>query len=107
MPTVGWDRREFMLGGQRIVCEAGRCAAADGTLAGSDLNMAEAVRNAERLMGVDFATAVRMASAVPALVMGLSGERGAITPGMCADLVLVDARKNVLETWIAGKSGRA
>lgn len=103
MPTVGSDQREFRLAGQRIECDGDRCTAPDGTLAGSNLNMAAAVRNAVRLMGVDVATAVRMASEVPASVMGLAAERGSIRAGMRADLVLVDTGNNVTETWISGR----
>ncbi len=107
MPTVGSAHKEFWLGGQRIVAEEGRCAAPDGTLAGSDLDMAQAVRNAERLLGVDLATAVRMASGVPASAMGMADQRGSIEPGLRADLVLLDASGQVLETWIDGESDRA
>ncbi|WP_395612153.1 N-acetylglucosamine-6-phosphate deacetylase [Allosphingosinicella sp.] len=103
MPVVGSEHTEFWLGGQRISCDGDRCAAADGTLAGSNLNMAAAVRNAVRLMDVDLATAVRMASAVPASVLGLAAERGSIEAGMRADLVLVDTGNNVLESWIPGR----
>ncbi|HEY0629468.1 MAG TPA: N-acetylglucosamine-6-phosphate deacetylase, partial [Sphingomicrobium sp.] len=46
MPTVGSDQRFFELAGQRIECDGDRCTASDGTLAGSNLNMAAAVRNA-------------------------------------------------------------
>jgi N-acetylglucosamine-6-phosphate deacetylase len=102
MPSVGSDVKEFRLTGQRILVEGGRCVTADGTLAGSHLTMAEAVRNAERLMSTDAATAVRMASTVPARILGLSEERGEIRPGLRADLVLVDAEKNVVTTWIGG-----
>jgi N-acetylglucosamine-6-phosphate deacetylase len=104
MPSVGTDVTEFRLGGERIVVDGGRCITADGTLAGSHLTMAEAVRNAERLMGADAATAVRMASAVPAGILRLSEERGEIRPGLRADLVLLDAEKNVVATWIGGAS---
>jgi N-acetylglucosamine-6-phosphate deacetylase len=103
MPIVGSDQREFWLGGQRISCDDDRCTADDGTLAGSNLNMAAAVRNAVRFMHVDVATAVRMASEVPASVMGLAAERGSIRPEMRADLVLVDTGNNVVETWISGQ----
>ncbi len=103
MPTVGSDQRSFQLAGQRIECDGDRCTASDGTLAGSNLNMAAAIRNAVRLMGVDVATAVRMASRVPASVIGLADERGSITPGMRADLVLVDSANNVVESWISGQ----
>jgi N-acetylglucosamine-6-phosphate deacetylase len=103
MPTVGWDRKSFQLGGVRIMAQGGRLTAPDGTLAGSSLDMAAAVRNAQSLMGVDQATAVRMASTVPAAVLGLSGERGAILPGLSADVVLVDGEGQVVESWIGGQ----
>ena len=106
MPTVGWEGREFKLGGQRIVEAGGRLTGADGTLAGSNLDMASAVRNAVELMGVDLATAVRMASLVPAEVLGIAGERGSVAPERIADLVLIDARGQVVETWINGISDR-
>ena len=104
MPTVGSHRKEFSLGGQRIVAEDGRCAAPDGTLAGSDLDMAQAVRNAQRLLGIDLATAARMASSVPAAAIGMAGRHGSIRPGLQADLVLLDTDGQVLETWIAGQA---
>jgi N-acetylglucosamine-6-phosphate deacetylase len=100
MPTVGWDRTEFMLGGRRIIADGERCVAEDGTLAGSNLDMAKAVRNAQGLMGVELETAVRMASSVPASVLGLSEERGVIRVGTRADLVLMDGDGNVVETWV-------
>ncbi len=103
MPPVGSDQSEFRLGGQLIRCDGDRCTSADGTLAGSNLDMAAAVRNAVRLMGVDLATAVRMASEVPASVMGFAGERGSIRAGLRADLVLVDGKGEVIETWISGR----
>jgi N-acetylglucosamine-6-phosphate deacetylase len=45
-----------------------------------------------------------MASAVPAAILGLSGERGAILPGLWADLVLVDGEGQVMETWVGGRT---
>ncbi len=102
MPTVGWSVKEFMLGGRRITAENGRCTDAAGTLAGSDLDMASAVRNAETMMEVDFATAVRMASTSPARAIGLTGTHGSIVAGARADLVLMDDAKEVVETWIGG-----
>jgi N-acetylglucosamine-6-phosphate deacetylase len=104
MPTVGSDQKEFRLNGQRIVAEDGRCVSPDGTLAGSDLDMAQAVRNAARLLHIDLATAVRMASSTPADVLGLSSDRGSIQPGLRADLVLMDTEQRVVETWIEGQA---
>lgn len=103
MPPVGSDLKQFRLGGQTIFVDDGRCVNGEGRLAGSALNMAAAVRNAERLMGVDRATAIRMATTVPADVLGLSAERGSIGPGMRADLVLLDPAGKVIASWIAGQ----
>ena len=102
MPTVGSADKHFTLGGRRIVAEDGTCRAEDGTMAGSDLDMALAVRNAVRLMGVDLATASAMASKTPARFLGLGDRIGAIEPGRRADLVHLDTALEVAGVWIGG-----
>jgi N-acetylglucosamine-6-phosphate deacetylase len=103
MPSVGLVDKTFVLQGQTITVQGGVCVAADGTLAGSDLDMAGAVRNAVSLLGVDLVDAIRMASLHPAQFIGLDHELGRITPGQRADLVLLDDDGNVAMTWIGGK----
>jgi N-acetylglucosamine-6-phosphate deacetylase len=107
MPCVGGDRSGFMLQGKPISVRDGACYDAEGRLAGSDLDMATAVRNAVRTLGTDLATASVMASGAPASFLGLDGETGRIAPGLWADLVLLDDDLTVLETWIAGESDSA
>jgi N-acetylglucosamine-6-phosphate deacetylase len=102
MPTVGMADKWFTLGGREIVAEGGACRAADGTLAGSDLDMAQAVRNAVAMLGVDLAQASQMASATPARFLGLSNIVGAIRPGLRADLVHLDEALEVRGVWIGG-----
>jgi len=102
MPLVGTSETGFMLGDQHINEIGGRLVTDDGTLAGSALTMDKAVANAERLIGVDRATALRMASAVPATILGMAAVRGAIGPGLTADLIHVDGRGTVVESWISG-----
>ena len=80
----------------------GACYAPDGTLAGSDLDMAQALGNAVAMMGVDVATASQMASTTPAAFLGLAGERGMLAPGLRANVVHLDDDLLPLETWIAG-----
>ena len=104
MPTVGSERKSFMLGGRPITEEGGRCTAEDGTLAGSALDMASAVRNAIDTLAVDLATAVTMASSNPARAVRLGDVTGAIRPGLSADQVLLDADGHVARSWIAGES---
>lgn len=106
MPCVGGDRTSFVLQGKTIAVRDGACYDAAGRLAGSDLDMATAVRNCVDLLGLDLGTASRMASANPAAFLGLGDEVGRIAPGLRADLVLLDAGLTVVETWIGGVSSR-
>ena len=101
MPTVGSAAATFRLGNVEIVARDGALRGPDGTLAGSDLDMARAVRNAVNMLGVDLATAVTMASTTPAHFLG-SSVRGALAAGLAADVVHLDAAMNVTTSWIGG-----
>lgn len=103
MPSVGMADKQFTLQGQRIRGDDGVCINAEGTLAGSDLDMAQAVRNAMAMLDIGLETAVRMASACPAAFLGLAHQTGTISPGLSADLVLLDDDGRVTQSWIAGK----
>jgi N-acetylglucosamine-6-phosphate deacetylase len=104
MPTVGAPNKSFSLQGRPIsVAYDNMLVDENGRLAGSDIDMATAVRNAPEMLDVDLAQAARMASLYPAAFLGLDGKFGRIEPGYRADLVLVDAGVHVLETWIAGR----
>ncbi|MCS3746760.1 N-acetylglucosamine-6-phosphate deacetylase [Xanthomonas arboricola] len=105
MPMVGSDSPSFDLYGETITAVDGVVRNADGALAGSALDMATAVRNSVRWLGVDLAEAARMASTYPAQCIGLGERLGRIAPGYQADLVLVDADVHVLATWVAGQRG--
>ncbi|MBV6813844.1 N-acetylglucosamine-6-phosphate deacetylase [Xanthomonas campestris pv. passiflorae] len=103
MPMVGSDSASFDLYGETITAVDGMVRNADGALAGSALDMATAVRNSVRWLGVDLAEAARMASTYPAQCIGLGERLGRIAPGYQADLVLVDDDVQVLGTWVAGQ----
>ena len=102
MPSVGSDSVSFVLQGKTIVVKDGVCVDEHGTLAGSDLDMARAVRNAVALLGLSLAEASRMASRNPAEFLGLGDVVGRIAPGYRGDLVLLDQDLHVLDTWIGG-----
>ena len=105
MPSVGMVDKTFTLQGRTVRVVDGVCVDEDGTLAGSDLDMAGAVRNAVDLVGLALEEAVAMASANPAAFLGLEGELGAIAPGLRADLVEADENLTVMRTWIGGDPG--
>jgi len=102
MPCVGTDATTFLLQGRPIAVENGRCLGADGTLAGSDLDMARAVRNTVERLGIAPEEAAAMASTNPAAFLGLSRERGTLAPGRRADWVQLDAGFAPVATTIAG-----
>lgn len=102
MPSVGSDTKEFVLQGKRIIARDGACFDPSGTLAGSDLDMAWAVRNAIDLLGLPAEAAFAMASTAPSAFLKLNHELGTIAPGYRADLTLLDERLVVRETWIGG-----
>lgn len=107
MPSVGSDATEFVLQGKRIRVVDGMCVDDNGTLAGSDLDMASAVRNAVGMLDVPLTEALAMASAVPAAFLGLDEELGTIAPGQRANLVRVDSDLRAVECWIEGLPAQA
>ncbi|MGO4221586.1 N-acetylglucosamine-6-phosphate deacetylase [Lysobacter sp. TAF61] len=104
MPPVGGEREDFALYGVTMTCRDGQCTTADGTLAGSALDMAAAVRNTVERLGLPLPEACRMASTYPAEFLGLGGELGRIAPGFRADLVMLDHDLQVQGTWINGRA---
>jgi N-acetylglucosamine-6-phosphate deacetylase len=103
MPNVGADVDHFMLQGKRIEVRDGICMDENGTLSGSALDMASAVRNTVSMLDVSLEQASRMASSNPAQFLGVGDEFGKIAPGYRANLVALDDRLQVRETWINGK----
>jgi N-acetylglucosamine-6-phosphate deacetylase len=101
MPPVGGSRSTFGLYGQDIEVEGGRCVRGDGALAGALLDMASAVRNCVRLLGLSLEDALRLASVNPAAFLAL--RVGRLAPGYRADMIALDPQTvEVLKTWIAG-----
>jgi N-acetylglucosamine-6-phosphate deacetylase len=107
MPSVGAAEKSFSLQGRTISVANGVLVDEDGTLAGSDIDMASTVRNAVELLGLELPEAARMASRYPAEFLGLGRELGRIAPGYRANLVLVDDSVRVRETWIDGVNAAA
>ena len=103
MPSVGMVDKTFTIQGRPIRVVDGVCVEENGTLAGSDLDMASAVRNAVQLTGLDLADAAAMASTNPAAFLGLDAEVGQIAPGFRADLTLLGAELTARRTWIGGR----
>jgi N-acetylglucosamine-6-phosphate deacetylase len=101
MPSVGASIKNFILNGRPVHVQDGKCVDGNGRLAGADLDMATAVRNTARMLGVPLAQALRMASSYAAEFLALP-DVGRLASGQRANLVLLDDDLQVRETWIDG-----
>jgi N-acetylglucosamine-6-phosphate deacetylase len=103
LASAGMPPGIYELGGESIVVdEAGQPAhRLDGTLSGSGLTLAAAVRNCVGL-GIPLESALRSATSIPAAVLGRS-DVGALRPGAFADLVWFDDALQARAVWMDGE----
>ena len=74
-----------------------------GLLCGSTMSMIDAVRNAVEQFGVAPADSLRMATEVPARILGVADTVGHLRPGARADLAVLDAALGVRATVVGGE----
>lgn len=91
----------YELGGHATHLDGHVARLEDGTIAGSTITLEQAIANAVESAGIPLPDAVTMASGAPAASLGLS-DRGAIVPGLLADLALLDARYACRATMVGG-----
>ena len=91
MALVGSDDDAFSLNGRVVRRERSGCrpklTLEDGTLAGSDIDMASSVRFLVEHVAVPIEHALRHATADPADFLGIGNQRGRFVPGALADCV--------------------
>lgn len=102
MSQTGTDLQTLTLNGRTITRSNGALRLADGTLAGADLDMIDAVNFMADEIGLDFDEAVRMASLYPAEAMGLTATHGSLLRGTHASFVHLSDERQVRATWIDG-----
>jgi N-acetylglucosamine-6-phosphate deacetylase len=90
------------LGGRTIVAGAQTAVLADGTLAGSSTTMDGAFRVLTGRIGLSLVDAAVLTATTPARELGLVGH-GVLAVDAVADLVVLDANLNVVQTYIAGQ----
>lgn len=103
MATVGSEHNKFRFDGAEIEVVAGSCRTQSGQLAGSNLDMISAVRNASRFAGIAHREALRMASGYAASAIGMENSLGFIRPGYRANFIEVDDELNLYRSWIDGR----
>ena len=100
MAFAGTALTEMQLGGRQVLRRDGRLTLADGTLAGADLSLPQAVANLVHEVGIAPERALAMASSVPAALIGLQDSHGALAPGRRAEIVLLDRDFALRESWL-------
>ena len=99
--ATGMAEGRSELGGQEVIVKDGKAKLLNGTLAGSVLTMDKALKNGLE-QNLSIPTVSKMLSKIPAEYMGLK-DRGELSVGLRADLVLMDKDFNILEVYVAGR----
>jgi len=107
--AAGMADGDYVLGPLRVTVSGGVArltahdgAAGAGAIAGGTSTLLRVVATA-RAAGVPLADAARAASGTPARVLGLSASRGALAPGMAADLVVTGDNLGLRRVMRAGR----
>ena len=101
MCVAGTDLTAFHLGGRRILRDRGRLTLEDGTLAGADLSLAQALRMMVGAAGLTAERALAMATSVPARL--IAAQTGRLLPGLPADFIHLDDDWQLRAVWRGGR----
>ena len=102
MSTIGTDLTGFTLNGRQIYRAGGRLTLADGTLAGADIALIDALRYVVTKLGLPLERGLNLASLHPARAMGIK-DRGHLQIGARADFFTLSPELTAMKTWIAGQ----
>ncbi|MBN2631168.1 MAG: N-acetylglucosamine-6-phosphate deacetylase [Rhodobacteraceae bacterium] len=101
MAVAGTEQTEFTLGGRRILRQGGRLTLEDGTLAGADLSLPQALAVIVGQLGQSVQAALIMATATPARLIGRD-DLGHLRPGAQANMVHLADDMRLLAVWQGG-----
>ena len=101
--ATGMEDGEYSLGGQSVQVRGNRATLADGTIAGSAMNLFDCMRTAIR-MGVPKEDAVRAATYNPARAIGVEKECGILQAGKKADILVTRKDFELQEVIKSGKT---
>ncbi|HEY8577431.1 MAG TPA: N-acetylglucosamine-6-phosphate deacetylase [Devosia sp.] len=102
MSQTGTELETLTLNGRTITRAKGALRLADGTLAGADLDMIDAVEFMHTQIGLPLEEALRMAALYPAEALGINETHGHLKPAAVASFLHLSETRQVQSTWIAG-----
>lgn len=103
MRAGGLKDGEYALGELKVVLKNSVARIENGSLAGSTLNLIDAIKNMVEKADLDLLDVVNMSTLVPARILGLDKEIGSIEAGKKANFTIIDKNFNVVMTIVKGK----
>ena len=102
MAGTGMPDGTWWLGELEVRVKNGRAIIGEDTLAGSTLTLDQAVRNFIAFTGASLEQATTLATRNPACMAGFEDEVGELAAGRSADMTVLTADNEVLETFLRG-----
>lgn len=108
MRAAGLPEGESIIGslknGQKVIVEDGVAKLPDRTaFAGSVATADRLVRTMITAAGIPLSETIRMMTITPAAIIGVDRQKGSITPGKDADVIVFDDNINIQMTMVKGK----
>lgn len=102
MAGTGCPDGEYSIAGGRVIVKDGKATTPDGTIAGSTLNMLDAVKNLIEFAGASLGDAIACATKNSAMMLGIYDTVGSIEEGKRANLLVLDDGLNICKVIYNG-----
>jgi len=103
MIAAGMPDGNYKLGELDVRVKDGKCILDENTLAGSTLTLDRGVKNFAEFTGASIDEVSRLASRNPARMTGFESEAGSLGAGCAADITVLSAKNEVVETLLRGE----
>ncbi len=103
MSAAGMPDGNYKLGELDVRVVNGKCVIGEDTLAGSTLTLDRALRNFAEFTGAALDDVSKLASRNPARMTGFESEAGSLAVGRAADITVLSAKNEVVETILHGR----
>lgn len=104
MSAAGMPDGNYKLGELDVRVVNGKCVIGEDTLAGSTLTLDRGVRNFAEFTGASIDDVSKLVSRNPARMTGFDDEIGSLAVGRAADIVVLSAKIEVVETMLRGRA---
>ncbi len=101
--ALGLPEGKYVYDGQEFISHKGTARYLDGTLIGTTLGINNLAERFLKFTGLSLCSISRVASLNPAMILGLSGKKGRIEPGMDADITILNRDFTVWKTIVEGR----